>query len=115
MKFCTTKFEEFYKHKYQNRNLTWLYHHGSIEIQPTFTTRKYIFVTNCYQAVILCLFNKYDTLTYTDIKEYSAIPEAELNNALIYLCNPKLKILEKENMKKPQFAPTEKTNVNAAF
>jgi len=28
MKNCTMKFEEFYKHKYSNRNLTWLFHHG---------------------------------------------------------------------------------------
>lgn len=89
LKLCTQKFEDFYKHKYQNRNLTWLYHHGSVELQPVWSSKKYTFVTNCYQAVVLCLFNKYDTLTYNDVKEYSAIPEAELNNALIYLCNPK--------------------------
>jgi hypothetical protein len=101
MKYCTSKFEEFYKHKYQNRNLTWLFHHGTVELQPTFTSKKYIFVTNCYQAVVLCLYNKYDSLTYNDIKEYSSIPESELNAALIFLCNPKQKILDKENAKKP--------------
>jgi hypothetical protein len=35
------------------------------------------------------------------VKELTSIPEAELNNALMYLCNPKQKILDKENMKKP--------------
>jgi cullin 3 len=115
MKQCTSKFEEFYKHKYSNRNLTWLFQHGQVELQPTFTQKKYIFVVNCYQAVVLCLFNKHNTLTYDEVKNHSAIPEGELNNALLYLCNPKQKILDKENMKKPQFAPTEKVNVNTAF
>jgi cullin 3 len=63
----------------------------------------------------MCLFNKYVSLSYNDVKEYSSIPENELNNALVYLCNPKQKILEKENGKKPTFAPTEKISVNLAF
>jgi len=63
----------------------------------------------------MCLFNKYDSLTFNDLKEYSAIPDSELNNALLYLCNPKMKILDKENMKKPTFAPTEKVSVNSKF
>ena len=72
-------------------------------------------MVNCYQAVVLCLFNKHNTLTYDEVKNHSAIPESELNNALLYLCNPKQKILDKENMKKPQFAPTEKVSVNTGF
>jgi len=64
---------------------------------------------------VLCLFNKYDSLTYNDIKEYSSIPDSELNDAFRYLCNPKQKILNKENMKNPIFAPTEKVVVNCQF
>ena len=102
MKDLTSTFEHFYKHKYSNRNLTWLFQHGSLELKPLFvTTKNYILVTNCYQAVILCLFNKYQTVTYSQLKEYTSIPEADLGNALLYLCNPKQKILDKENMKKP--------------
>lgn len=48
MKNCTAKFEDFYKHKYSNRNLTWLFQHGQVELQPTFTQKKYMFVVNCY-------------------------------------------------------------------
>lgn len=62
--------------------------------------------------MILCLFNKFEVLTYTDIKEKSSIPENELNNALLFLCNPKQAILKKENDKKPQFLPTEKLTCN---
>jgi len=37
MKACTSKFEDFYKHKHNNRNLTWLFHHGTVELSPLFT------------------------------------------------------------------------------
>lgn len=67
--------------------------------------------------MILCLFNApgAESLTYAEIKDKSAIPDAELNNALLYLCNPKLKILNKENLKKPAFAPNEAVTVNMQF
>jgi hypothetical protein len=49
MKEITSKFEQFYKHKHQNRNLTWLYQHGQVEIKPVFvSTKNYTLVTNCY-------------------------------------------------------------------
>jgi len=50
-----------------------------------------------------------------EIKNHSAIPESELSNGMLYLCNPKTKILTKENMKQPKFAPNEKVGVNLEF
>ncbi len=38
-----------------------------------------------------------------------------MNEALRFLCNPKMKILAKENMKTPQFQPGEKATVNLDF
>ena len=104
MKDVTAKFEQFYKHKHQNRNLKWLFQHGQVEIKPVFVTQKsYTLVTSVYQATVLFLFNKHQVLTFNQIKEFSAIPDAELNPALIYLCNPKQRILDKENKKEPKF------------
>ena len=60
-------------------------------------------MTSVYQATVLFLFNKHQVLTFNQIKEFSAIPDAELNPALIYLCNPKQRILDKENKKEPKF------------
>ena len=50
-----------------------------------------------------------------DIKTYSAIPKEEIIKALLYLCNPRNKILNKENMDKPQFPSTEIITVNDQF
>lgn len=61
------------------------------------------------------LFNKHNELTYTEIKDATNIPEADLKEALKYLCNPRQKILEKENAKTPEFQPNEKTKIVATF
>ena len=93
-----------------------MFQHGSVEVKPAFITQKnYTFVTNCYQAVILMLFNRQTSYTYTEVLEQTSIPKEELNAALVYLCNPKQKILDKENMKKPQFGEGEKITVTATF
>ena len=65
--------------------------------------------------MVLFLFNRNQTLTYRQIQEMTAIPEAELNPALVYLCNPKQKILDKENKKEPKFTPEEKLSVFLGF
>jgi hypothetical protein len=110
------KFEQFYKQKFQNRNITWLFKNGSLEIKPVFITAKpYIFVTNTYQAVVLMLFNKHQQLSYTEIKDLTNIPEPDLKEALKYLCNPRQKIIDKENSKTPEFQPNEKSRIVATF
>lgn len=40
LKSCADKFTMFYKNKYQNRNLSWLYQVGTIELKPLFVTQK---------------------------------------------------------------------------
>jgi hypothetical protein len=90
--------------------------HGSVELKPVlYTTKAFMFVMNSYQSVVLLLFNKHNELTYTQIKQMTNIPESELNPALLYLCNPKTRVIEKENMKKPEFAPDEKMKIAATF
>lgn len=87
-----------------------------MEIKPVFITSKpYIFVVNCYQAVVLMLFNRNTELTFTQIKDATNIPEADLKEALKYMCNPKIKILDKENAKTPEFQPNEKTKIVATY
>ena len=112
MKSITVKFEQFYKHKHQNRNISWLYNNGSLELRPLYITAKpYQWVVSCYQAVVLLQFNKKSDYTFQELKEITNIPEAELKLALKYMCNPKTKIIDKENAKTPDFQPGEKTKL----
>jgi len=116
LKDYTMKFEQFYKQKFQNRNITWLFKNGSLEIKPVFITAKpYIFAVNCYQAVVLMLFNRKTEMTFSEIKEATNIPESELKESLKYMCNPKQKIVLKENAKTPEFTPAEKCKIFAEF
>jgi len=39
------------------------------------------------------------------------LPEIELNLALKFLCNPKKRVIEKENLKLPEFEPEEKMKI----
>jgi len=67
---CATKFEEYYKFKHQNRNLTWLFQHGSVELKPLYATKKaYQLVVNVYQACILSLFNTRAEVTFDEAKQ----------------------------------------------
>lgn len=70
---------------------------------------------NCFQAAILCLFNENDVLTVQDILDRCQITEDDLKEACLKLCNPKSKMLLKENQKKPNFDKNEKIRVNENF
>ncbi len=43
------------------------------------------------------------------------IPPKELLIPLRYLCNPKIRVIQKENFSKPEFAPDEKMKIAATF
>jgi hypothetical protein len=62
-------FSQFYKNKFQNREIAWLYNHGSVNVATNYLNKKYQLVVNVFQTAILCLFNSTDSLTYGEIKE----------------------------------------------
>ena len=116
LKDYTIKFEQFYKQKFQNRNITWLFKNGSIELKTVFATDKpYILAVNCYQAVVLMLFNRKEEMTFSEIKDATNISESDLKEALKYMCNPKMRIVEKGNAKVPDFTPQEICKIFTAF
>jgi hypothetical protein len=67
-----------------------------------------------YQTALLALFNSRDVITYKEIQELTKINKQELDTALLKLCNPKIKLLIKENPK-PVFDLNEKFEVNTKF
>jgi hypothetical protein len=72
-------------------------------------------VVNVFQAAILCLFNEHEALSFQELKDRCQLSEGDLIQALMKLCNPKSKMLLKEDQKKPKFAPEEKIRVNDKF
>ena len=63
LKPCTEAFKLFYNNKHTGRQLSWLMQHGTVEIKSLYVQKSYTFVVSSLQAVILCLFNKYQALT----------------------------------------------------
>ena len=108
-------FTNFYGQKFANRTLIWLYNHGSITVQTTYTSKPYYFVINCPQATILSLFNECDVLTKKQVMERTSLNEQDFKDAMMKFCHPKYRVLLKENMKKPEFKDDEKIKVNADF
>jgi hypothetical protein len=69
---------------------------------------------NLFQATVCLLFNDCAELSYQSIKEKTNIHEDWLKLALIYLCNPKVRLLNKEK-NKIEFEKDEKISVNLNF
>ena len=70
---------------------------------------------NTFQATILDLFNTNESLSCKEIMDRGAISESDFKEAMLKLCNPKNKVLLKENAKVPKFNPNEKISVNSKF
>ena len=112
---CAQKFNLFYKDKHSGRHLTWLYNSCTAIVNTLFCPKPYILTVTCYQAVILMLFNEHKTLTVSQVKDLSGLPEQELTRQLKQLCNPKMRIMSKENPKVPKFTPEEKVGYNSNY
>ena len=70
---------------------------------------------NVFQAAILILYNEHDSLTYQELKDRCQLSDGDLKEALMKLCNPKSRMLLKEDQKKPIFRPDERITVNEKF
>ena len=54
-------FEAFYKGKFQEKKLSWLYQHGSVNLLTLFTHHKYLLKVNVAQATILLQYDELST------------------------------------------------------
>jgi hypothetical protein len=61
------------------------------------------------------LYNQRSTYTYEEIMKHTNLEQNFLHQQMMFLFNPKLRLLAKENTKVPKCTPTEKIEVNAAF
>lgn len=114
---CADRFTIWYKNSNMNKQLTWLYQYGQVEVQTQYTQgKKYTLTINVYQACILCLFNQggVNEITCSDIKSQTNMPEENFKASMMKLCDPKIKVLSKE-VNKPVFREDEKIKVNEKF
>lgn len=81
----------------------------------TFTPKKYQLITNVFQAAILCLFNDSTETTNAQIVQRTQLSQELFKAAMMRFCAPQVKLLLKENAKKPVFEPNEKIKINPQF
>lgn len=75
--------------------MQWLTAHGSADLKCTFSGGTKELQVHTYQMCILALYNTAASFTFRQIREMTAIPEAELRRHLISLAHPKVKVLAK--------------------
>lgn len=101
----------FYNKKHTGRVLSWMMQHGNAEVKSCWTSKNFTFVVSSLQAVILCLFNKYNTMTVPQISEITKIGAEQLRHQLMYLFGPKVVVLKKPS-KGPKVKDDEPIEVN---
>jgi hypothetical protein len=87
-------FNSFYGEKTSERKLKWIHTLGKCEILGKFEKGNKIFVTSCYQACILTLFNNSNPWKANDLKESLGIPWEVIKRELLVLTT--LGVLKKE-------------------
>lgn len=90
------RFKQYYSKKHSGRRITWLWNQSRNELRSTWTSPKYIFTTNSYQAAILLQYNAgSDSLSFEELKAGTGISEDQLKAQLDMLV--KLKVLTSED------------------
>jgi cullin 3 len=114
-----TGFTSYYLNRYTGRKLIWKPNMGTADIKATFKGRKHEFTVPTFGMVILLAFNDLppgqETLSYTELKEITAIPDEDLIRNLQSLAvAPKTRLLTKTPMSK-DVKPTDVFKVNDQF
>lgn len=107
-------FQKFYLNRHSGRQLTWLPSHGTADMRGTFGKRKYDLNVSTYAMVILLQFNSHASLTFTDLRSMTSIPESELSRNLQSLACAKYKILTKEPRSR-DVKVTDSFSINSTF
>ncbi|KAF8896373.1 Cullin, partial [Infundibulicybe gibba] len=97
LKTCKS-FEHFYLSRHSGRRLTWQPSLGNADVRVSFKTRQHDLNVSTFALVILLLFESLsdsEFLTYSEIKNATAIVDGELQRHLQSLACAKFKILKK--------------------
>ncbi|CAI2384531.1 unnamed protein product [Moneuplotes crassus] len=115
LELCKMVYENYYLSKYRSRKLHWLYQRGEVIMETKFTPKPYTLSLNCYQAAILSQFERKNSFTVKELQESTFLDKKKIIKQLKQLCNPKKKLLIKENEKAPLFPDSELIKLNLEF
>ena len=108
-------FENFYRRKYNERQLKWAHSLGLLEIGYQFEKSYHILAMPVYAGLIFLLFEEHDKLTVEQIAEMTRIPEQELKIQLLSLTlSSRCRILGKSPASKT-ISMSDKIFINKSF
>ncbi|KAG2187482.1 hypothetical protein INT44_005171 [Umbelopsis vinacea] len=107
-------FQKFYNNKYSGRRLKWQSSLGYCLLRANFPLGQRELSLSQFQAVMLLLFNRRETYSFTELFSESGIEEAELARTIQSLCFGPHKILLK-SPPDPTIKPTDTFSVNEQF
>nr|VDD16724.1 unnamed protein product [Brassica rapa] len=111
---CVDAFNSYYGSKTTKRKLSWIYSLGTCHVIGRFDHKPIELVLFTYQAVVLCLFNNTERLTYQEIIEQLNLSHEDLVRVLHSLSCSKYKILNKEPASK-SISTTDVFELNTKF
>lgn len=86
------KFETFYNTRFNGRKLTWLHHLCNAELKLCYLKKSYIVTMSTYQMALLLLYERTDSVSYTEMKENTNLNDDQLGKQIQSLIESKLLI-----------------------
>merc|ERR1719210_1578063 len=83
-------FEAFYSKQFSGRKLTWLHHLSNGDVKLGYTSKGYIINMTTTQMSVLLLFDKSDSLSYTELMEATKLTEDQFPRYVQSLMDAKL-------------------------
>ncbi|RMZ85556.1 hypothetical protein DV737_g578, partial [Chaetothyriales sp. CBS 132003] len=94
----SSKFEQHYKAKHSGRKLTWKHSLAQCQLRAKFPKGNKEILVSGFQAIVLLHFNDVaadKSLSYTELRTLTALPDAELRRTLQSLACAKYRVLTK--------------------
>jgi len=83
-------FEAFYSKQFSGRKLTWLHHLSNGDIKLGYTGKTYIINMTTTQMAVLLLFDKSDSLSYSDLQDTTKLSDDQFPRYVQSLLDAKL-------------------------
>jgi cullin 1 len=79
------EFIKFYRVRHAGRSLRWLWNYSSHELTTNYLNETRVIVTSAYQAAILLLYNRHDSLSVMEIVQATGILKQVVLRVLAFL------------------------------
>ena len=76
-------FEAFYSKQFSGRKLTWLHHLSNGDVKLGYTSKTYIINMTTTQMAVLLLFDKSDSLSYSELQETTKLADNQFPRLLL--------------------------------